>query len=164
MSDTNVETPTAATPPTAPKKGAGIIGILLPAVLAAAASFGGAKLSAAKGAAHAEPAPVHKVVKLPGSTVALEPFLMGKYDSQNKFRAMKLSIAVEFAPETKEESIKPLTPRIRDAVLGHLRQLAFDEVSDPAKSGKLREELLERIHKAGAESAEKVLVTDLVVQ
>jgi flagellar basal body-associated protein FliL len=154
-----------SSPAAAPKKKSAIVGILLPALLSAGAAFGGAKLSAAKAApAHAEPEHHKPVVNLPGATVALEPFLLGKYDSHNKFRAMRLSIAVEFAPETKEEVIKPMTPRIRDATLGHLRQLPFEELMDPAKAGQLREELLERVQKAGAQSAERILVTDLVVQ
>lgn len=139
----------------------GILGVVLPAIFAAGAAFGGAKL--ASGAQHAtkvEHAPPAK----PGPTLPLDPFLVNTLDAQKGAHAMKMTLAIEFDEHTKDESLKPLVPRLRDAVLTYLRTMSYEDAADPARSEKTRSELLERIQKAGAGSAQKVLVTDLVVQ
>ena len=63
-----------------------------------------------------------------------------------------------------EAALKALTPRLRDAVLGYLRRLTYEELSDPAASDQLRSELIFRVRAVGANGAERVLITDLVVQ
>jgi flagellar basal body-associated protein FliL len=149
------------TAPEKPKRASGIVGMILPGVLAAAAAFGGAKMATAHGAApHVEPA--HD--RAPGPTLTLEPFLVTTTDQAKKMHAMKISLAIEFEATTKEETIKPLVPRLRDAVLTYLRTLTYEDASDAAKVEKTRNELLERVRQAGAQSAHRVLVTDMVVQ
>jgi flagellar basal body-associated protein FliL len=77
-------------------------------------------------------------------------------------------MAVEFADDSKvakdEAALKALTPRLRDAVLGYLRRLTYEELSDPSASDQLRSELIFRVRAVGANGAERVLITDLVVQ
>ncbi len=145
-----------------------ILGAVLPAVFAAAAAFGGAKVAgahhapAAAAAEHEEPA-----IKPPGPTLALEPFLVTIPDTNRKNHPMKVTIAIEFregAKDVKEESLKELTPRVRDSSLGYFRTLAYEQVIDPSANDKIRNELLERLHTSGMPSAERVLITDLVVQ
>jgi flagellar basal body-associated protein FliL len=166
MSETkeNKPAPAEATPP---KKGsAGIVGLLLPALLAGGASFGGVKLSAAHAALSAG-APEHAAVveaAPPGPTVALDPFLVLTQDTSKKTHAMKLTIAVEFNDKAKEETLKSFTPRIRDAALGYLRVLSYEDALDSGKTDKLRNDLLERFRQIGATSAQRVLITDLVLQ
>jgi flagellar basal body-associated protein FliL len=147
--------------------GGAILGILLPAILAAGGSFGAVKL-ANKGAGHAEPAhpppPPRWEPRPPGPTIALEPFLVTVTDENKKNHPMKLTIAIEFEAAVKEETLKAFTPRIRDAVLVYVRSLQFEDVADARKGEKIREEILERCRKAGAVAAERVLVTDMVVQ
>ncbi|MGD0677173.1 MAG: flagellar basal body-associated FliL family protein [Polyangiaceae bacterium] len=143
--------------------GSGIVGMVLPAVLAAAAAFGGAKVA---GAHHAAAAPVEHPVeapKPPGPTLALEPFVVTIPDANKKVHPMKVTIAIEFGPTAKEEELKPLVPRVRDSALSYFRTLTYDEVVDPAASDKIRPEVLERLKTAGT-GAERVLITDLVVQ
>ena len=60
--------------------------------------------------------------------------------------------------------VKGYTPRIRDAVLSHVRTMTFEEAADHSHSDKLKAELLHRVQEAGATSAEKILVTDMVTQ
>lgn len=142
-----------------------ILGILLPAVLAAGGSFGAVKVANKQ---HAEPAhappPPRWEPRPPGPTIALEPFLVTVPDESRKSHPMKLTIAVEFEATVKEETLKAFTPRIRDAVLVYVRGLQYEEVADPKKGEKLREEILDRCRKAGAVAAERILVTDMVVQ
>ncbi len=140
-----------------------IVGIILPAILAGAASFGGARAAAGHApAAHAEPA--HPEVKPPGPTVALDPFLVSILDTAGKAHPMKLSVAVEFDALVKEDTLKAFVPRIRDAILSHMRTLTFEDAVNAEHSEKLREVLLERCKKAGANGAERILITDLVSQ
>lgn len=141
------------------------LGMILPAVLAAAAAFGGAKVA---GAQRAPAAAEHSVaVKPPGPTLALEPFLLAVTDANKKAHPMKVTIAIEFesgAKEEKEDGLKALTPRIRDSALAYLRTQTYESVIDPAGGDKMRTDLLERLRSSGAPTAEHVLITDLVLQ
>jgi flagellar basal body-associated protein FliL len=88
-------------------------------------------------------------------------------DANKKGHPMKVTIAIEFseAPKGKEEDgLKALTPRIRDATLGYLRQLTYESAIDPSATNKLREDLLEHLKTSGVPAAEHVLITDLVIQ
>ncbi|HXN30705.1 MAG TPA: flagellar basal body-associated FliL family protein [Polyangiaceae bacterium] len=152
--------------PAAPARAGGpsLVGMVLPAVFAAAAAFGGAKIASGHHATAAE-APEHAApAATPGPTLALEPFLLSIADVNKKAHAMKVAIAIEFDPKEKEEALKALTPRIRDATLGHLRTVAYEQVIDPAGGEKMRAEMLEHLRAAGVPTAEHVLITDLVVQ
>ena len=153
----------------APKKSSavgGMMKLLIPAILAAGASYGGARAAAA----HAPQAPVqqasvhHADAPAPGPTVALEPFLITINDSRGKGHVMKVSVAVEFDHLAKEDALKPFAPRIRDAILTYLRALTYEEAGDGARMEKMRTDMLERCAKAGASSAVRVLVTDFVLQ
>jgi flagellar basal body-associated protein FliL len=167
--DTKPKEGAAATAPPA-KKGGGVVamvlGIVLPAILAAAGSFGGARVAGAHTPApHVEAAPAHVEAKPPGPTVALDPFLVSVPDAKGKGHPMKLSVAVEFGGIVHDEAaLKAFVPRIRDAILAHMRTLTYEEALESAHSDTLRDELLERCKKAGAVGAERILITDLVSQ
>jgi len=111
---------------------------------------------------HVEPA------KPPGPTLPLDAFLLNIPDANRKAHPTKVTMAVEFADDSKvakdEAALKALTPRLRDAVLGYLRRLTYEELSDPSASDQLRSELIFRVRAVGANGAERVLITDLVVQ
>ena len=167
--DTKPKEGAAAAAIPAAKKGGGavgmILGILLPAILAAGASFGGARVAGGhQPAPHVEVAQ-HVEAKPPGPTIALDPFLVSVPDAKGKGHPMKLSVAVEFGGLVHDEAaLKAFVPRIRDAVLAYMRTLTYEEALESAHSDKLREELLERCKKAGASAAERILITDLVSQ
>jgi flagellar basal body-associated protein FliL len=165
--DTKPKDGAAAAP--AAKKGGGavamILGIVLPAILAAGASFGGARVATGHQPAPHVEAPVHVEAKPPGPTVALDPFLVSVPDAKGKGHPMKLSVAVEFGGIVHDEAaLKAFVPRIRDAILAHMRTLTYEEALESAHSDALREDLLERCKKAGAAGAERILITDLVSQ
>jgi flagellar basal body-associated protein FliL len=172
MSDTNDTKPKdASAPPAAKPKGGGavamILGMILPAILAGVGSFGAVRVAAAHpppGHGEHGEASAHPEAKPPGATVALDPFLVSITDAKQRAHPMKLSVAVEFGPLVKEDSLKPFVPRIRDAILSHMRTLAFEDAVDAQHSDKLRDDLLEACKKAGAIGAERVLITDLVSQ
>lgn len=143
----------------------GIVGIVLTAVVAAGGAFGGAKIAAAHAAGAAAPAPEpKKPMKAPGPTLTLQPFLVITNDAEKHPHPVKITLAIEFEQGAKEEEVKELTPRIRDAVLTFLRGTTYEELTDSKIAEKTRDELLEKIQKSGASDAERILITDFVVQ
>lgn len=167
MSETTEAKPTEAAP-AKPAKGGGVMMILamvIPGLLAGAGSFGATRFAGhAAAAPHVEASAHHVEAKPPGPTIPLEPFLVSVLDASKKAHPMKLTLAVEFESAAKEEAQKPFIPRIRDAILSHMRSLSYEAAVDHEQAAKLRDELLERCRKAGAASAERVLITDLVSQ
>ncbi len=146
------------TAPVEQKKSGGggrLLGVLLPAVVAGVAAFAP---PAAASSEHTEAA------KPPGVTLALEPFLLTIPDANRKVHPMKVTLAIEFDSSAKEDALKPLVPRVRDSTLGYLRTLTFEAALDPAASDKMRGEVLERVQGTAAPAAQRVLITDLVVQ
>lgn len=141
--------------------GPSVVGLIVTALLAGGASFGGAKLGSS---AHAATVVIHEVAaKPPGPTLALEPFVVTFQDAAQKNHAMKLTIALELSHTAKEEEFKAFVPRVRDATLSYLRA----QKPEDAQAGnldKIRDELKERLTKLGAEQIERVLITDFVVQ
>jgi flagellar basal body-associated protein FliL len=162
---TTEEKPVEKEPAKAPKPSAigGILRIVLPAIFAAGAAYGGARGAAAHPAAAKHEAPEKAAHHAPGPTVSLDPFLVTLHDANHKTHPMKMTVAIEFDP-TSHEDFKPYVPRLRDALLVHVRGLAYEEVIDSAHGEKLRTELLEKCKHVGASGAEKVLITDFVIQ
>lgn len=142
-----------------------VLSIVLPAVASAGASFASAR--AAVKNAHGPPPHVEPPrwdPAPPGPTMHLEPFLVTIQEGTKKSHAMKMTVAVEFNATVKEDALKAFTPRIRDSMLSHIRLQTYERVTDPAQGDALRKELLERCHTVGALAAERVLITDMVVQ
>ena len=146
--------------PAAKGGGGGLLGMLLPALLAAGAAFGGAKFGA--GDAHG-PVKAEAATSEPGPTVALDAFLVTLSDPQ-KTHVLKLSLAIELKRGAKDEEFKIFIPRIRDATLTYLRGLTYEDASSSAHVEQMRKELVERYKTIGVESAERVLITDFVTQ
>ena len=167
--DDKTAAPGAAAEPPTPKKPSAALGLLrtlVPALLAAGAAYGGTRAASAHTPAPApkEAAAEHVAVsRPPGPTLALDPFLVTLFDASKRPHPMKMAIAVEFDAQTKED-LKTFVPRIRDAVLAYLRTLSHEQVTDPAHVEKMRLELVEKCRSAGASTAEKILITDFVVQ
>jgi flagellar FliL protein len=144
----------------------GLLRILIPALVAAGAAYGGTRAAGARTAqvVVAQEAPHHATAsRPPGPTLPLDPFLVTLFDANKKPHPMKMSVAVEFDAHTKED-LKTFVPRIRDVVLAYLRTLSHEQVTDPTHVEKMRTDLIERCRAAGASSAERILVTDFVVQ
>ncbi len=168
--DDKTAAPAPAGDPPSPKKSSalgGLLRTLVPALLAAGAAYGGTRAAAAHTAVQAGPkeAPAQHVAvsRPPGPTLPLDPFLVTLFDAGKRPHPMKMTIAVEFDAQTKED-LRSFVPRIRDAVLAYLRTLSHEQVTDPAYVEKMRAELIERCRSAGAGTAERILVTDFVVQ
>lgn len=145
------------------KKGPGIVGIVLPALLAGAGAFGGAFFGGSPAPAAETPADVVND-KLPGPTVPLMPFVLNVQDADGASHAAKVTFAIELKKDVDPKAFEVFSPRIRDTVLTYLRAMTFEEMSDGKSKVKMTEDLLAAIHKLGAEDASQVLVQDFVIQ
>lgn len=147
--------------------GGKLVGLVLPAVLAGLAAFGGAKLGGGGGAAagHGAEATGHDEKKMPGFTVELKAFVLMVTDEVTKEnKPLKLSLAIELEKLAKKEEFEPFVPRVRDTVNEYIRGLSYQEIMNPRTKERMTEDLLERIHKLGGESAKRVLVQEMVTQ
>lgn len=151
-----------------PAQGSGLVGkmlgIVLPTVFSGLAAFGGAKFGShgSTDGGHAEK--VDKDKK-PGLTIELKTFVVNVVDEKtNEQHPMKLSLSIELAHEAKKEDFEPFIPRIRDAILNYVRNMAYQQVINPRTKQRMTEDLLEIIHKLGCEQAHQVLIQELVTQ
>jgi len=160
--DTNKKGDAAATA-SKPGRLGGVVLLVLPAILAGGAAFGGAKIA---GAHHAVAAPSEHVeaVKPPGPTLPLDAYLLTVADANKRPHAMKVTMAIEFDQNAKEEAMKALVPRIRDSTLAYLRTTTYEQAIDAASTDKMRGEILEHVRAGGARDAQRILITDFVVQ
>lgn len=155
---------------TAPSpKGVSVVALILTALVSAGAA-GGASLYVSKRTAHPAPAahaPAEHAPAAhapPGFTLALDPFVLMSADSHRAFHAMRTTLALEFAPATREDDVRPYVARIRDAALSMLRSIPYEVASDPAQMDHIRAELQTRFQATGVRGIARVLITDLVVQ
>src|SRR5687767_4041893 len=122
---TTEEKPAAAAEAPKPAKPSAIgaaLRIILPAIFAAGAAYGGARAAAAHPPAGKHEGPEKAAHHAPGPTVALDPFLVTLQDANHKSHPMKMTVAIEFDPASHED-YKPYVPRLRDALLVHVRGL-----------------------------------------
>jgi flagellar basal body-associated protein FliL len=143
-----------------------VLGIVLPTVFSGIAAFGGAKV-AISSLPSAEEQHAKKVdeKKQPGLTIELKAFVVNVADEKTgENKPMKMSIAIELEKLAKKEEFEPFIPRIRDAILGYVRNLSYQQVTNPRTKERMTDDLLELVHKLGCEQAQRVLVQELVTQ
>lgn len=153
-----------------PAQGSGlvgkILGIVLPTVFSGLAAFGGAKFGSHGTASH-DDGHAKKVdeKKQPGLTIDLKTFVVNVVDEKNNEQhPMKLSLSIELDKLAKKEEFEPFVPRIRDAILGYVRNLSYQQVINPRTKQRMTDDLLEIVHKLGCEQAQQVLIQELVTQ
>jgi flagellar basal body-associated protein FliL len=136
--------------------------MILPAVLAGAAGFVGAYFGAPKAPGHTGTVEEEKI---PGPTVDLEPFVLNVLDEKTGDQhAMKIRLQIELAKGAIAEQFTVFVPRTRDTFLAYLRGLSYSQAKDYHFKERISEDLLDRLHKLGAENAIRVLITDIVLQ
>ncbi|MBM4358927.1 MAG: flagellar basal body-associated FliL family protein [Deltaproteobacteria bacterium] len=162
------QTPPAAAGVPAPSSGivGKVLGVVLPTIFSGIAAFGGAKL-AVSSLPTAEDQHGKKVdeKKQPGLTIELKAFVVNVQDEKTgENKPMKMSVAIELEKLAKKEEFEPFIPRIRDAILGYVRNLSYQQVINPRTKERMTEDLLKIVHELGCEQAQRVLVQELVTQ
>jgi flagellar basal body-associated protein FliL len=142
-----------------------VTSILVPALVAAAASFGGAFMAKAN---QPDPAEIKKQqeadAKVPGPTVHLKAFVFNAFDKEGEPHAVKLTLAIELSNKANVEVFDRYKPRLRDAALEYLRNITFEEVKDQRKALRFTQDLRAKFHTAGAKDVTRVLMQDLIAQ
>ncbi len=78
---------------------------------------------------------------------------------------LRVTLSAEVPPEVAKEDMQNLTPRGREASIGYLRSLSYEEATAPQSFEKIKAELSKRIIEAiGEKRIAAVVVTDFVVQ
>ena len=85
--------------------------------------------------------------------------------AQDKAKFAKIRIALELKDAKVEAEVKPLMPRVEDALQVYMRELRASDLSGSVGLYRLREELLRRVNVAVYPAkVEAVLFKDLIVQ
>ncbi|SDA20699.1 flagellar FliL protein [Methylobacterium sp. UNC378MF] len=84
---------------------------------------------------------------------------------QDKARFAKVRIALELKDAKVEEEVKPLMPRVEDALQVYMRELRASDITNSVGLFRLREELLRRVNIAlYPAKVDAVLFKDVIVQ
>ena len=74
-------------------------------------------------------------------------------------------LAAEVPPEAPKEDVENLMPRGREAAIGFLRALTYEEATSPGSFEKIKTELAKKIVEAvGEKRVAAIILTDFVVQ
>ena len=143
--------------------------LVIIAAVAVVALGGGAAAFVLKGrGAHADGthAPVEEAKK-PVVFLDLREMMLnlGADPGQDKAKYAKLRIALELKDAQAEKDVKPVMPRIEDALQVYMREMRPSDLSGSIAIYRLREELLRRVNVAVYPArVEAVLFKDLIVQ
>jgi len=96
----------------------------------------------------------------------LESLVVDVHDEAGESHHVKVGIALEISEPVPEEEWKAeVVPKARDATIGYLRSLRYDEAASAAKFDTIRAELLLRLSKAIKKpKIRKIYFIDYVVQ
>jgi len=76
-----------------------------------------------------------------------------------------VSLSAEVPPDGVKEDVENLMPRGREAAIGFLRALTYEEATAPSSFNKIKTELSKRIIEAvGEKRVAAIILTDFVVQ
>jgi flagellar basal body-associated protein FliL len=173
--DNEADVPPAGDVPGLPKKGGRLwltmVGALVIASLssAAGATFGPSlkqKLFASHPAGPPGEEAEDKNGEKGGHIAPLDSLVVDVRDDGGDTHHVKVGIALELSEPVHEEEWKAdLVPRARDATIGYLRSLKFDDAASSTKFEAIRTELQERIGKAIKKpKVRRVFFIDYVVQ
>ncbi|WP_375457541.1 flagellar basal body-associated protein FliL [uncultured Methylobacterium sp.] len=143
--------------------------IVIAAVVLLAGGGGGAVMMKKRAAAHAEAEHSEQAaeVKKPAVFLDVREMLLNLSPDagQDKAKYAKLRIALELKDAKVEGEVKPLMPRVEDALQVYMRDLRSSDLSGSLGLYRLREELLKRVNVAVYPArVEAVLFKDVIVQ
>jgi len=150
------------------KSGKGLVVVVL---IAAVVLGGGAAAAGAVVAmrvatpAAAAPAPSGSAEDKVFGTVDFASLVVDIRSAEGTGHHLRVTISAEVPPEAAKEEMSNLTPRGREAAIGYLRSISFEEATAPGSFEKIKAELSKRIIEAvGEKRIAAVVLTDFVVQ
>lgn len=145
-------------------KGLVVVVLLAAVVLGGGAAAAGAVVAMKVAVPAAAPAPAASEEKLLGS-VDFASIVVDIHGQDGQGHHLRVSLAAEVPPEMPKEDLQNLTPRGREAAIGYLRSLTFEDATAAGSFEKIKAELNKRIIEAvGEKRIVAVILTDFVVQ
>lgn len=145
-------------------KGLVVVVLLAAVVLGGGAAAAGAVVAMKVAVPQAAPAPAASDDKVFG-TVDFASIVVDIHGQDGQSHHLRVSLAAEVPPELAKEEIQNLTPRGREAAIGYLRSLTYEDATGPGSFEKIKAELSKRIIEAvGEKRIAAVILTDFVVQ
>jgi flagellar basal body-associated protein FliL len=173
MSDEEDNEEGSAPEPKAPKKSrlglvlaTVVVVVLVTGAAVAGTMFGPALIGRGKKADAAAEKEKEKEKEKPiGETVELTPILVDARAKNGELHHLKVVLAIEVAEGTTKEEFMKYSPRGREAAVGYLRSLTFEEQAEPERFNDVRLELSKRFSEAvGEKKIARVMVIDFVAQ
>ena len=158
----------------APRKKSRLLGVLVTSVLIISAGVAGTVLgprflayraaAAAKAAAEQAQKAASKF-EFPENSMAFHPLVVDVRDKSGIIHHIKVGLTIELDAKVKKEEFDKLQPRGRAAAIVHLRAKSFEQLTEPSLFEVVTKDLNDRIVQAmGEQNAERVIITDFVVQ
>lgn len=98
-------------------------------------------------------------------SVSLPAVIVDLRDEDGRTRHLKVGMSAELMNESISEEFPLVIPRGREAALGYLRSLTFEEIADPKKYNEIKDTLSERVKEAlGKHRVYRILLTEFVAQ
>jgi flagellar basal body-associated protein FliL len=150
------------------KSGKGLVVVVLVAavVLGGGAAAAGAVVAMRVGGGPAPAAaPAASAEEKVGGTVDFSAIVVDIHGADGTGHHLRVSLTGETAVGVTKEETASLMPRGREAAIGYLRSLTYEEATAPHSFEKVKAELSKRIVEAcGEKKIVSVLVTDFVTQ
>jgi len=147
-------------------KGLVVVVLLAAVVLGGGAAAAGAVVAMKVGTPQsAAPAPTASAEEKVLGTVDFASIVVDIHGQDNQSHHLRVSLAAEVPEKVVKEEVQNLTPRGREAAIGYLRSLTYEEATAAGSFEKIKAELGKRIVEAvGEKHIGAVIVTDFVVQ
>jgi flagellar basal body-associated protein FliL len=145
-------------------KGLVVVVLVAAVVLGGGAAAAGAVVAMKVATPPAAPVPAASEEKVLG-TVDFASIVVDIHGGDGASHHLRVSLAAEVQPDLPKEDVQNLTPRGREAAIGYLRSLTYEDATAPNSFEKIKAELGKRIVEAvGEKRIGAVIVTDFVVQ
>jgi flagellar basal body-associated protein FliL len=145
-------------------KGLVVVVLVAAVVLGGGAAAAGAVVAMKVATPVAAAAPAASEEKVLG-TVDFSTIVVDIHGGDGASHHLRVSLAAEVPPEVVKEEVQNLQPRGREAAIGYLRSLTYEEATGPGSFEKIKGELAKRIVEAvGEKRIGAVILTDFVVQ
>jgi flagellar basal body-associated protein FliL len=163
------EKPPEATEAKSGKSGKGLVVVVLVAavVLGGGAAAAGAVVAmrVGGGSAPAAAAPAASAEEKVGGTIDFSAIVVDIHAADGTGHHLRVSLTGEVAVGVPKEEMSSLMPRGREAAIGYLRSLTYEEATAPHSFETVKAEISKRIVEAcGEKKIVSVLVTDFVTQ
>jgi flagellar FliL protein len=149
------------------KSSKGLVVVVLAAavVLGGGAAAAGAVVAMRVGTPQAAPAPSASAEEKVMGTVDFASIVVDIHSADGTSHHLRVSLSAEVPPDGVKEDVENLMPRGREAAIGFLRALTYEEATAPASFDRIKTELAKRIIEAvGEKRVAAIILTDFVVQ